>query len=148
MGIWQHCTNFQLPIFAQLALTYAKFNTSWYKNTEFPSCSPDKYNNLNHSTVPVAFSGRPPTKIVLQPGGRSRVVGGGAFGVGGKSVKPLKLIRSLGTREGSWGIMGPLSGGPSIWPSGPIWPIPIILYCNSSCSTLTYSDVKLYLISY
>lgn len=50
---WQHCTNFQMPIFAQFALTYAKFNTSWYKNTELPSCSPDKYNNLNHSTCSI-----------------------------------------------------------------------------------------------
>jgi len=38
----------------------------------------------------VVFSGSPPTKIVRQPGGRSRVVGGGAFGLGGNSVHDLQ----------------------------------------------------------
>jgi hypothetical protein len=40
--------------------------------------------------LPVVFSGSPPTKIVRQPGGRSRVVGGGAVGLGGTSVHDLQ----------------------------------------------------------
>jgi hypothetical protein len=44
----------------------------------------------NVQFLPVVFSGSPPTKIVRQPGGRSRVVGGGALGLGGNSVHDLQ----------------------------------------------------------
>ena len=41
------------------------------------------------------FSARPPTKTVLQPRGRSLVVGSGAWGLGGSKVQVLRWIGSL-----------------------------------------------------
>lgn len=81
---------------------------------------------INNKYLPTAFSGRPPTKIVLHPGGRSLVVGGGAFGLGGKRVNVLKWIISLGIKEGSGGRIVP--SGPIIVPSGVIMPGGIIPY--------------------
>ena len=43
-----------------------------------------------NTDIPVIFSGIPPTKTVLHPLGLSRVVGWGAFGLGGCNVQLLK----------------------------------------------------------
>lgn len=48
----------------------------------------------------VTFSGRPPTNTVRQPGGRSRVVGGGTLGLGGKRVQEgVEMSSFMGRRH-------------------------------------------------
>lgn len=60
--------------------------------------------------IPVVFSANPPTKIVLQPGGRSLVIGIGVVGAGGISVTDFSWMTSFtimfsgGTMPPSWAI--------------------------------------------
>jgi hypothetical protein len=94
----------------------------------------------NLQALPVVFSGSPPTKIVRQPGGLSRVVGGGALGLGGNSVHDLQWIISftigVANMLGSDGITVP--SGPTMLPSGII--PPIIPYCKSISMSLNSYD--------
>ena len=61
--------------------------------------------------LPVIFSASPPTKTVLQPRGRSLVVGSGACGFGGINVQVLRWIGSL------VGLLGILLMTPDIKPN-------------------------------